>query len=106
MTVIFVFNVNIPEQPVHGALLRSGPAAGPFVCPPVPSSPPLRPDPGFPGLALPQPPAPATGDPVTLTAFRLLKGTVHSTRLFTFKRFAKLGSSVRCFFPLIYKLSM
>lgn len=42
---------------------------------------------------------------VNLAACRLLKGTVHSTRVLTLKRFVKFGSSIRCiFFPLIYKL--
>lgn len=41
---------------------------------------------------------------VSLAAFRLFKGTVHSTRVI-FKRFVNFGNSIRCiFFSLIYKL--
>lgn len=39
---------------------------------------------------------------ISLAAFRLFKGTVHSTRVI-FKRFVNFGSSIRCIFSLIYK---
>ena len=72
MTVIFVFNVNIPSTLRPPGL--------------------LPPDPGSPI------PVPKTGDPVNLAACRLLKGTVHSIRVLTLKRFVKFGSSIRCIF--------
>lgn len=94
MTVIFVLNVNIPDltflgvlrTPPPGPLLSSCPLSACDSCVLTRDSP------------IPVP-APKTGDFVNLAAFRLLKGTVHSTRVLTLKRFVKFGSSIRCIFP-------
>lgn len=70
MTVIFVFNVNIPSTLRPPGL--------------------LPPDPGSPI------PVPKTGDPVNLAACRLLKGTVHSS--INFKKICEIWKLYSLYF--------
>lgn len=90
--------MNIPDPPFPSVPCSSD--AGPSVSNVLHDSCILTQDSSIPA------PAPKTDDPVSIVAFCLLKGTVHSTRILTLKRFVKFGSSVRFIFlfPLIYKL--